>query len=123
MIRLTCYPIKSGIGHNLLSSITGAFLGAQKPFMIGTTMKSFQIARLEIDNGVFTLKIKSGDFDKEYEIIENLSINEVKDFEISTKKSEKYIHFITPTNKYSFSIDSDISKEHEEAILKVFKNQ
>ncbi|WP_297522836.1 hypothetical protein [uncultured Clostridium sp.] len=123
MIRLTCYPIKSGIGHNLLSSITGAFLGAQKPFMIGTTMKSFQIARLEIDNGVFTLKIKSGDFDKEYEIIENIPVNDVTEFKILTKENKKYINFITPTNKYSFSIDSDISKEHEEAILKVFKNQ
>ncbi|MGL4763182.1 MAG: hypothetical protein ACRCWG_17305 [Sarcina sp.] len=122
MIRINCYPIKSGTGYNILNSITGAFLGAQKPFMIGTTMKIFKMATLEINEGLFTLKIKSGDFDKEYEIIENLPVSDVKDIEILTEKNEKYIHFTTPNSKYDFSIDNTITKENEEVLLKAFNN-
>ena len=114
MIRVNCYPTTGNLIGNAIGQVAKAVL-------FGIAGGALETVILEIENELVTLKCKSKEFGKEYEILKEIEVKDIVDAKVITEDKKKFLVFTVSNEDYWFGLDSDLTKQHEKILVDAFK--
>ena len=120
MIRISCYPTTKGVINKTAEMFGRLFAYSEKPYLAEEKNHKVQVITLEIENRLVTLKAKSGDIEKDFDVLEQIDIENIIDAKVMREDKKKFIYFATNERKYTFRLDNDLTKKHEEMLIAAF---
>ena len=121
MIRISCYPTTKGVINKTAEMFGRLFAYSEKPYLAEEKNHKVQVITLEIENRLVTLKAKSGDIEKDFDVLEQIDIENIIDAKVMREDKKKFIYFATKEKEYHFILDSDLTMEHESVLLDAFE--